>query len=88
VNARPEIFWYKLMDRGKSTVRAFGISNRIPCGVDTKISEANPESWGEGIPHANVAKGVERDAWGGDRGAKYPSGPYPYDNDNTPEIFG
>jgi hypothetical protein len=85
---RPEIFWYKLMDSGKQIIRAYGISNRIPCGMDTKISEANPESWREGIPNANVAKDIERHARGGDRGAKYPGGPYPHDNDHTPEIFG
>ena len=85
---RPEIFWYKLMDSGKQSIRAYGISNRIPCGMDTKISEADPESWREGIPWANVAKDIERHAWGGDRGAEYPGGPYPHDNDHTPEVFG
>ena len=46
----PEIFWYRLMNSGKQTIRAFGISDRIPCSVDTKISEANPEFWCERIP--------------------------------------
>ena len=46
----PEIFWYRLMNSGKQTIRALSISNRIPCGMDTKISEENPESWCEGIP--------------------------------------
>ena len=85
---RPEIFWYKLMNRGKQTVRALGISNRIPCGVDTKISEADPESWSEGIPYADMAEGIERDARGGDRGAKYPGGPYPFNHDHTAEVCG
>ena len=85
---RPEIFWYKLMNHGKQIIRAFGISNRIPCSMDTKISEADPESWGEGIPFANLAEDTAGDAWGGDRRAKYPGGPYPHDNDHSPEIFG
>jgi hypothetical protein len=85
---RPEIFWYKLMNSGKQIIRAFGISDRIPCGMDTKISEANPESGREGIPCADMAKATERDAWGRDRRAKYPGGPYTHDNDHTPEIFG
>ena len=85
---RPEIFWYKLMNHGKQIIGAFGISNRIPCGMDTKISEADPESWSEGIPNANLAEGIERYAWGGDRRAKYPGGPYTHDNDHTVKIFG
>jgi len=84
---RPEIYWYKLMNRGKQTVGAYGISNRIPCGMDTKILEADPESWRGGIPNAVMAKDTERDAGGRDRGAKYPGGPYPWDNDHTAEIF-
>ena len=47
---RPEIFWYKLMNHGKQIIGAFGISDRIPCGMGSKISEAGPESWREGIP--------------------------------------
>ena len=54
------------MDRGKQVIRAFGISNRIPCGMDTKISEANPESWGERIPSEDMAEDPGRDARGRD----------------------
>ena len=85
---RPEIFWYKLMNRGKQTVRALGISNRITCGVDTKISEADPESWSEGIPHADMAERIERYARGRDRRTKYSGGPYTHDHDHTAEICG
>ena len=85
---RPEIFWYKLMNRGQQTIGAFGISDRVPCGMDTKISEADSESWSEGIPHADMAEGIERHARGRDRGTKYSGGPYTYDHDHTAEICG
>jgi len=61
---RPEIFWYKLMNRGKQVIRAFGISDRIPCGMDTKISEANPESWSERTSWDLLAEYTKRNAWG------------------------
>lgn len=35
-----------------------------------------------------MAEDIEGNARSGDRRAKYPRGPYPYDNDHTPEIFG
>jgi hypothetical protein len=85
---RPEIFWYKLMNHGKQIIGALGIPHRIPCGMDTKISEADPESWGEGIPYANMAEDIEGDAGGGDCRAKYSGRPYPHDNDHSPEISG
>jgi S1-C subfamily serine protease len=84
---RPEIFWYKLMNCGTQIIGALGISNRIPCGMDTKISEADPESWCEGIPYTSMAEDTERHAGGGDRRAEYPGGPYPHDNDHTAKIF-
>ena len=46
---RPEIFWYILMKSGEQIIRTYSISDRIPCGVDSKISEENPESGSEGI---------------------------------------
>jgi hypothetical protein len=85
---RPEIFWYKLMNHGKQIIGALGIPHRIPCGMDTKISEADPESWSEGIPYADMAEGIERDARGRDRRTKYSGGPYPHDHDHTAEVFG
>jgi hypothetical protein len=84
----PEIFWYKLMNSGKQIIRAFGISNGIPCGMDTKISEAHPESWDERIPYATMAEDTEADARCGDRRTKYPGGPYTYNNNHSSEICG
>ncbi len=80
---RPEIFWYKLMKNGEQIIRALGIQDRIPCSVDTKISEENPESWSERIPNANMAEDTEGHARSGDGRTKYPSGPYPHDNDHS-----
>ncbi len=60
----PEIFWYKLMNYGEQIIRALGIQDRVPCSLDTKISEENPESWSEGVPHTNMAEDTERYARG------------------------
>src|SRR5664279_175730 len=85
---RPGDIWYKLMNSGKQIIRAYGISNGIPCGMDTKISEAHPESWDERIPYANMAEDTEADARCGDRRTKYPGGPYTYNNNHSSEICG
>jgi hypothetical protein len=77
-----------LMHCGKQVVMAFGIANRIPCGLDTEISEENPEFWRRRISERALAKDIERNSGSGNTGTKYPGGPYPYDNDHTPEVFG
>ena len=76
------------MNCGKQIVRAFGVSNRIPCGVDTKISEANPEFWRERISEEDMAKDTERNSGSGDNRGEYPGGPYTRGDDHTTEVFG
>ena len=76
------------MNCGKQIVGAFGVSNRVPFSMDTKISEANPEFWRERISEESMAKDTERNSGSGDIRAKYTGGPYTRSDDNTAEIFG
>ena len=55
-----------LMYRGEPIIRAFGLSDRVPCSMDTKISEANPEYWRQRISEKTLAKDIERYSGNGD----------------------
>ena len=76
-----------LINCGEQTIRAFGIQDRIPCCVDTKISEANPEFGRQRISTKAMAEDTESNAGRRAIGAKYSGGPYSYDYNHTPEVL-
>jgi hypothetical protein len=78
------VYW---MDRGEPIIRAYGVSDRIPCCMDTKISEANPKYWRQRISEETVAKDTERDTGSRNIRAKYTGGPYRYDYNYPSEVF-
>ncbi len=73
---------------GKSIFWAWSVSDGIPCGVDSKISKTNPESWGERVSSKDISEDIENDARSRDRRAKHTSGSYPFGDDHSTEICG
>jgi len=72
---------------GYSIFRSQCLSHGISYRLDSEISPPYPKSWGARVFAKTFSEGDEEPAGMRDCGIQHAGGPYPYDHDNSSEVF-